>query len=244
MRFIGSLTPTCARPASSTEMISTPMKVLMTEPRPPIRLVPPMTTAAITCNSMPTPPFGSAASRRDTWNSAPTPDSKPISAYTSTLRGRGAMPDRRTASSLVPMPIQWRPSTLLVSTSWPATTMASAIKIAGDRPNTIGALIGHLISQAAGDFQHAQRDDERGNPPADRDQAGGRAADGGGGHAEQARGPHRPAPVHRGQRQDGRGQRHHRADRQVDAADDQHEGHADRHHDQRRNVIGQRGQRG
>ena len=88
----------------------------MTEPRPPIRLVPPITTAAITCNSMPTPPFGSAASRRETWNSAPTPASKPIKANTSTFDGFVLMPDKRTASSFVPMPIQWRPSTVRVST--------------------------------------------------------------------------------------------------------------------------------
>ncbi|MNL45552.1 hypothetical protein D3C87_1682090 [compost metagenome] len=87
-------------------MINTPKKVLMTDPRPPIRLVPPMTTAAMTCNSRPAPAFGSAASRREIWNSAASPASRPMSENTRTLYGLGSIPARRTASSLVPMPIR------------------------------------------------------------------------------------------------------------------------------------------
>ena len=41
----------------------TPKKPLTTEPRPPIRLVPPITTAAIADSSRPMPLFGSADSR-------------------------------------------------------------------------------------------------------------------------------------------------------------------------------------
>src|SRR5687767_7395114 len=37
-RLVGSEAPTCASPACSTAMISTPRKLFTTEPRPPIRL--------------------------------------------------------------------------------------------------------------------------------------------------------------------------------------------------------------
>src|SRR5438128_2553143 len=83
------------------EIISTPIKVLMTEPRPPIRLVPPITTAAITCRSMPAAALGSAASRRETWRPAATADNNPSSANTAALVGRMRIPARRIASSLV-----------------------------------------------------------------------------------------------------------------------------------------------
>ncbi|MNM55792.1 hypothetical protein D3C81_669410 [compost metagenome] len=85
MRLVGSEAPICASPAASTEMISTPKKVLMIEPRPPIRLVPPITTAAMTCSSRPDPALGSAASSREIWNSAARPASAPIRANTRTL---------------------------------------------------------------------------------------------------------------------------------------------------------------
>ncbi|MNN91760.1 hypothetical protein D3C81_2099180 [compost metagenome] len=66
-------------------MIRTPKNVLITEPRPPIKLVPPITTAAITCNSSPEPAFGSAASRREIWNNAAIPASNPIRLKTRIL---------------------------------------------------------------------------------------------------------------------------------------------------------------
>jgi len=37
----------------------------MTDPRPPIRLVPPITTEAMAASSRPTPAFGSAEDSRD-----------------------------------------------------------------------------------------------------------------------------------------------------------------------------------
>ena len=52
----------------------------------------------------------------------------------------------------------------------------------------------------------------------------------------------RPTPAHH--RQHRCRQRHHRTDLKIDAADDQHEGHADRHHHQRRDIVGQRRNRG
>ncbi len=134
MRLLGSLAPICARPASSTAMMSTPKKVLTTEPRPPIRLVPPITTAAITCSSAPVPAFGSAASRRDDRKMPPRPASSPAMANTMMRIGRGSTPASRMASSLVPMPTTWRPNTVRVSTTCARATIAIAMKKAGERP--------------------------------------------------------------------------------------------------------------
>ncbi len=61
MLFTGSRAPAWARPAPRTAIINTPNSERTTEPRPPLRLVPPMTTAAIASNSRPSPAFGSAA---------------------------------------------------------------------------------------------------------------------------------------------------------------------------------------
>jgi len=57
--LVGSDAPTWARPASRVAMMSTPKNEFTTDPRPPMRLVPPMTTAAIAESSRPTPAFGS-----------------------------------------------------------------------------------------------------------------------------------------------------------------------------------------
>ena len=57
---IAAFAPTAASPEFRTAMITTPKKVLITEPRPPSRLVPPMTTAAMACNSKPSPALGLA----------------------------------------------------------------------------------------------------------------------------------------------------------------------------------------
>jgi hypothetical protein len=102
-RLVGSEAPICASPACSTAMISTPEKLFTTEPRPPIRLVPPMTTAAIAASSIPVPAFGSADSRYAAPNTPPNPASSPDIAKTTSFTGRGSIPLRRTASSLVPI---------------------------------------------------------------------------------------------------------------------------------------------
>jgi len=78
----------------------------MTEPRPPIRLVPPITTAAITTSSAPIPALGSAASSREHCIIPASPASSPSTANTLIFRGRVSTPARRIASSLVPMPIR------------------------------------------------------------------------------------------------------------------------------------------
>ena len=54
------------RPVKITEVSSTPSSVPFRLPWPPIRLVPPMTTAVITSNSIPTPAIGCAERARPT----------------------------------------------------------------------------------------------------------------------------------------------------------------------------------
>ena len=65
--FLASDTPICAKPVCKVWMINTPRNELITLPRPPIKLVPPMTHAAIAANSIPTPALGSTVDNRDVW---------------------------------------------------------------------------------------------------------------------------------------------------------------------------------
>jgi hypothetical protein len=53
--------------------------------------------------------------------------------------GRGSMPARRMASSLVPMPTTCRPNTVRVSTSWATTTSTTASTKAAEMPPIHGA---------------------------------------------------------------------------------------------------------
>ena len=55
----GLVAPLWASPAPRVAMMRTPRKLPTTEPRPPMRLVPPMTTAAMAESSRPIPALGS-----------------------------------------------------------------------------------------------------------------------------------------------------------------------------------------
>ena len=59
-----SLSPNRMRPLASTPVMQAPSSVPMTVPRPPLRLVPPMMTAAIALSSKPIPMIGLAMLRR------------------------------------------------------------------------------------------------------------------------------------------------------------------------------------
>src|SRR5262249_43088050 len=91
-RRVGSCAPICASPAPSTAMSNTPKNVLMTEPRPPDKLAPPMTHAAMACNSAPAPAFGSAEDKRAHCKTAAQAASNPLRPNTATLIGRGLTP--------------------------------------------------------------------------------------------------------------------------------------------------------
>ncbi len=98
IRLVASCTPTCASPVCKTSMISTPKNVASTDPRPPIRLVPPITQAAIAESSNPIAALGSAVPSRDVCISAATPHNRPLIANTANRYGRSRIPDNRTAS--------------------------------------------------------------------------------------------------------------------------------------------------
>src|SRR5215217_1101322 len=74
-------------------MIRTPSIVVTTEPRPPMRLVPPMTTAAIAWSSRPAPALGSAAARRALCAIAATALASPARRKVAKRIGRGSMPE-------------------------------------------------------------------------------------------------------------------------------------------------------
>ena len=59
IRLVGSSTPIDASPVCKTAIIKTPIKDPITEPLPPIRLVPPITAAAIADSSKPIAALGS-----------------------------------------------------------------------------------------------------------------------------------------------------------------------------------------
>ena len=96
------------------------------------------------------------------------------------------------------------------------------------RPGDLGAPgepAGEADGRAAQDEQAAQRHDERRQAGADHDRAVDVADQAGDGEREQNAQPQRPAPLHRGDRDDHAGGADHRADRQVElAADHQHRG--------------------
>ena len=61
-------------------MMAAPMMAPMIEPSPPDRLVPPMTTAAMTSSSLPSPAFVAAVARRPPLMIPARPQSAPVAA--------------------------------------------------------------------------------------------------------------------------------------------------------------------
>ncbi len=133
-RLVGSLAPTCASPAWSTATTSTPRNDRTTDPWPPIRLVPPMTTAAIAASSRPMPPLGSAEDSRATWKTAPSAASVPEMTNVASRIRRVARPANLAAGSFEPTATRWRPQTVRVSRTWPIRTTATAARKAGEAP--------------------------------------------------------------------------------------------------------------
>ena len=83
-------------------MMRTPSIVVTTDPRPPIRLVPPITTAAMACSSRPMPAFGSAAASLAHCDTAATALRRPDAVNAITRTGPGRTP---TATP----PSRWHP---------------------------------------------------------------------------------------------------------------------------------------
>ena len=84
-------------------MISAPIRVPMIVPRPPNRLVPPITTAVIADSSYITPAVGSAAFTRAMNSSPARPARPPDSMYSLILCHSTCTPVTRAAVSLSPI---------------------------------------------------------------------------------------------------------------------------------------------
>ena len=84
-------------------MISAPISVPPSVPSPPIRLVPPMTVAAMASSSYMIPAMGCAELSRAVSRTAATALASPDTPYTIVLWSRTLTPDSRVASSLPPM---------------------------------------------------------------------------------------------------------------------------------------------
>ena len=84
-------------------MSRTPTKVPNIVPLPPMRLAPPTTQAAMASSSMPVPRLGSTAMRREVRTMTARPQRKPQSTYGRALKRATLTPERRVASSLLPI---------------------------------------------------------------------------------------------------------------------------------------------
>ena len=94
--------PAIASPFWSVPMKSTPTAVPVTPPTPPVKLVPPRSTAAAAFSGMSAPTSGLAAPRRPAWMTPPSAAARPAIAYTAMIVRLTLIPDRRAASMFPP----------------------------------------------------------------------------------------------------------------------------------------------
>ena len=81
------------------------MTVPITVPRPPKRLVPPRTTAVITVSSNPVAELAEPEPSRAAISSPAIPAAKPVKTSVIMSTRRVLTPDRRTDSTLEPIPV-------------------------------------------------------------------------------------------------------------------------------------------
>ena len=72
-------------------------------PTPPVRLAPPITTAAIASSSYPSPAYGCAVARREVCTIPANPANAADSTYAPTVSDGTRMPARRATSAFPPM---------------------------------------------------------------------------------------------------------------------------------------------
>ena len=90
-------------PFETVEISAAPISALRISPRPPNRLVPPMTAAAIaSISSVPPPAFRSTLFRRGASTMPPSPDMQPEIMKTRIRIRATLIPARRAASALPP----------------------------------------------------------------------------------------------------------------------------------------------
>src|SRR5580658_7607156 len=112
-------------------MSRAPKKVPITLPRPPIRLVPPTTTAAIdSSSSSPVPVWGEPDEKRAMYKKPTMAAQPPLIIYTIVLTRATLIPARRAASSLPPIAKTYRPKRVRFK-STDAATMTTSIQTTG-----------------------------------------------------------------------------------------------------------------
>eukprot|EP01022_Parablepharisma_sp_SALTPOND_P020740 TRINITY_DN385_c0_g1_i13.p1 TRINITY_DN385_c0_g1~~TRINITY_DN385_c0_g1_i13.p1 ORF type:complete len:868 (-),score=317.47 TRINITY_DN385_c0_g1_i13:3732-6335(-) len=117
------------KPLFITPMMSAPTTVPQIVPTPPIRLVPPSTTAAIASSSQPLPQLPLAPYRRLADIAPASPENRPLMAYTNSSTRPTRMPVRRAACRLPPMAQMCMPSTVLRRMTQDSSTTATATQI-------------------------------------------------------------------------------------------------------------------
>ena len=93
-------------------MMAAPMTTPLTVPSPPIRLVPPITAAAMASSSYPCPATDCDTPSRAISRMPVSAAENPDSVYARILIREMRTPDSRAASSLPPMAYNWRPQTV------------------------------------------------------------------------------------------------------------------------------------
>ncbi len=106
-------------------VIAVPMSVPRIVPDPPIKLVPPMMTAAITVSSQPLPCPGWSVLMRDVRRIPPMALNRPLNIVHGEFHTFHVMPDRRAVSSLPPTAYTLRPYVVWLSTRCAMTARAS-----------------------------------------------------------------------------------------------------------------------
>ena len=102
IRWTSSLTPSSCSPFSSTARSSTPHKVRLIDPRPPSRLLPPTTIAAIAVSASRPPAFGWPDWTREVRTRPPRPTQIPVMTKQSRTTRSTGIAERRDASRFPP----------------------------------------------------------------------------------------------------------------------------------------------
>ena len=130
-----------------------PSKVPATLARPPERLVPPTTTAAMTASSIATPPCGSVVFSRAVCIRAATAAANPVRAKIATFRQPTRPPESSNARALSPIAWACRPNTVYRSVRWATAATATASTIAPD--NRIVPIAGSEARPGSGSLSQA-----------------------------------------------------------------------------------------
>src|SRR5581483_10817705 len=121
----------------STPINTAPINVPMTPPRPPMRAVPPTTTAAITSSSYPTPALGTPAPSRAASMTPANPTRSPFTRYVAKMTRCVSTPASHAACSLPPVAYTHRPPVVRVRRNQPSANTRSITHTGTGSPSRI-----------------------------------------------------------------------------------------------------------